>query len=157
MSILSSNRLDENQIFHSISNFLSKVQVICLLRTYGGDKAKGISIECLFAYILSKVFRASSFYMQQQDSKWQKRFSKNTYYHFLNNPHMNWLHFTKRLAIRIIQRFLISLTSENQKSCFVIDDFLYERAGYKRAELAARVFAHVSMRYKKGFRLLTLG
>lgn len=29
MSILSSNRLDENQIFHSISNFLSKVQVIC--------------------------------------------------------------------------------------------------------------------------------
>ncbi|WP_440336083.1 transposase [Megasphaera sp.] len=49
------------------------------------------------------------------------------------------------------------LTSENRKACFVIDDSLYERAGYKRTELAARVFDHVSMRYKKGFRLLTLG
>lgn len=49
------------------------------------------------------------------------------------------------------------LTSENWKACFVIDDSLYERAGYKRTELAARVFDHVSMRYKKGFRLLTLG
>lgn len=79
MSILSSNRLNENQISHSISNFLSKFQVIRLFRACGGDKAKGISVECLFAYILSNVFRASSFYMQQRDSKWQKRFSSNTY------------------------------------------------------------------------------
>lgn len=107
MSILSSNRLDENQISHSISHFLSKFQVIRLFRACGGDKAKGISVECLFAYILSNVFHASSFYMQQRDSKWQKRFSKNTYYRFLNNPHVNWLHFTTRLAARIIQRFLI--------------------------------------------------
>ena len=97
MSILSSNRLNENQISHSISNFLSNFQVIRLSRTCGGDKAKGISVECLFAYILSNVFHASSFYMQQRDSKWQKRFSKNTYYRFLDNPHVNWLHFTTRL------------------------------------------------------------
>lgn len=70
---------------------------------------------------------------------------------------MNWLHFTARLAARIIQIFLKPLTSENLKACFVIDDSLYERAGYKRTELAARVFDHVSMRYKKGFRLLILG
>lgn len=79
MSILSSNRLNENQISHYIFNFLSNFQVIRLFRACGGDKAKGISVECLFAYILSNVFRASSFYMQQRDSKWQKRFSKNTY------------------------------------------------------------------------------
>lgn len=79
MSILSSNRLNENQISHSISNFLSNFQVTRLFRACGGDKAKGISVECLFAYILSNVFRASSFYMQQRDSKLQKRFSKNTY------------------------------------------------------------------------------
>ncbi len=63
MSILSSNRLNENQISHSISNFLSNFQVIRLFRACGGDKAKGISVECLFAYILSNVFHASSFYI----------------------------------------------------------------------------------------------
>jgi hypothetical protein len=44
MSILSSNRLNENQISHSISNFLSNFQVIRLFRACGGDKAKGISV-----------------------------------------------------------------------------------------------------------------
>ena len=34
---------------------------------------------------------------------------------------------------------------------------MYERAGVKRTELASWVFDHVSMRCKKGFRLLTLG
>lgn len=83
--------------------------------------------------------------------------SKNTYYRFLADPHVNWLHFTMRLAVRIIEQFLKPLTSEERRDCFVIDDSLYERTGYKRTKLAARVFDHVSMRYKKEFRLLTLG
>ena len=44
-----------------------------------------------------------------------------------------------------------------RSTVFIIDDSLYERAGFKRTELASRVFDHVSMRFKKGFRLLTLG
>ena len=48
-------------------------------------------------------------------------------------------------------------TSDARDNCFVIDDTLYERAGFKRTELASRVFDHVSKRFKKGFRLLTLG
>lgn len=44
MSILSSNRLNENQISYSISNFLLSFQVIRLFRACGGDKAKGISV-----------------------------------------------------------------------------------------------------------------
>lgn len=81
----------------------------------------------------------------------------NSISRFLANPHVNWLHFTTRLAVRIIEQFLKPLTSAERRDCFVIDDSLYERSGYKRTELAARVFDHVSMRYKKGFRLLTLG
>ena len=107
--------------------------------------------------ILGNAFRSSSFYMQQRMQELRECFSKNTYYRFFANPHVNWLHFTTRLAVRIIEQFLKPLTSENRRECFVIDDSLYERAGYKRTELAARVFDHVSMRYKKGFRLLTLG
>ena len=73
------------------------------------------------------------------------------------SPRTNWLRFTTLLSARIINRHLRNLTSENRDDCFVIDDSLYERTGFKRTELASRVFDHVSMRYKKGFRLLTLG
>ena len=157
MSILSSNHPVENQVSNSISRFLSDFQVIRIFRACGCAKAKGISIDFLFAYILGNAFRSSSFYTQQRMQELQGCFSKNTYYRFLANPHVNWLHFTTRLAVRIIVQFLKPLTSENRKACFVIDDSLYERTGYKRTELAARVFDHVSMQYKKGFRLLTLG
>ncbi len=157
MSILSSNHPVENQVSNSISRFLSDFQVIRIFHACDCAKAKGISIDFLFAYILGNAFRSSSFYTQQRMQELQGCFSKNTYYRFLANPHVNWLHFTTRLAVMIIEQFLKPLTSENRKACFVIDDSLYERTGYKRTELAARVFDHVSMQYKKGFRLLTLG
>ena len=73
------------------------------------------------------------------------------------SPRTNWLRFTTLLSARIINGHLRDLTSENRDDCFVIDDSLYERTGFKRTELASRVFDHVSMRFKKGFRLLTLG
>ena len=132
MSILSSNHPVENQVANSISRFLSDFQVIRLFRACGCVKTKGISVEFLFAYILGNAFRSSSFYMQQRMQELRGCFSKNTYYRFLANPHVNWLHFTTRLAVRIIEQFLKPLTSENRRECFVIDDSLYERAGYKR-------------------------
>lgn len=49
------------------------------------------------------------------------------------------------------------LTSENRKDVFIIDDTLFARCGYKCTEMVARVFDHADMRYRKGFRLLTLG
>ena len=55
MSILSSNHPVENQVANSISRFLSDFQVIHIFRTCGCVKAKGISVEFLFAYILGNV------------------------------------------------------------------------------------------------------
>jgi hypothetical protein len=98
-----------------------------------------------------------SFYMQHKLGKVREGFSKNTYYRFLMNPRTNWLRFTTMLSERIINGHIRPLTSENRDDCFVIDDSLYERAGFKRTELASWVFDHVSMRCKKGFRLRTLG
>ena len=140
MSILSSNHPVENQVSNSISRFLSDFQVIRLFRACGCVKMKGISVEFLFTYILGNAFRSSSFYMQQRMQELRGCFSKNTYYRFLANPHVNWLHFTTRLAVRIIEQFLKPLTSENRRECFVIDDSLYERAGYKLCALAASAF-----------------
>ena len=111
----------------------------------------------LFTYILSNVFRMGSFYMQKRVGSFHEEFSKNTYYRFFQNVHANWLRFTTMLSERIVNQHLRPLTSDSREDCFVIDDTLYERAGYKRTELAARVFDHVGMRFRKGFRLLTLG
>ena len=40
---------------------------------------------------------------------------------------------------------------------FIIDDTMFNRTSCKKTELGSRVFDHVEMKYRKGFRLLTLG
>ena len=157
MSIVSLESADEKNVSASILNFLTAYGVISLLGKCGGAKLKGVPVKALFTYTLTNVFRTGSFYMQNKMGKVLGGFSKNTYYRFLMSPRTNWLRFTTLLSARIINGHLRDLTSENRDDCFVIDDSLYERAGFKRTELASRVFDHVSMRYKKGFRLLTLG
>ena len=157
MSIVSLESTDEKNVSCSIANFLAAYGIISLLSQCGGSKLKGIPVKELFAYTLTNAFRMGSFYMQQKLGNVRENFSKNTYYRFIMSPRTNWLRFTTLLSERIINRHIRPLTSENRDDCFVIDDSLYERAGYKRTELASRVFDHVSMQYKAGFRLLTLG
>lgn len=40
---------------------------------------------------------------------------------------------------------------------FIIDDTLFNRTSCKKTELGSKVFDHVEMKFRKGFRLLTLG
>ena len=157
MSIVSLESTDEKNISTSIVQFLTTYGIISLLSRCGGSKLKGVSVRSLFAYTLTKALRMGSFYMQQRMGQIREGFSKNTYYRFIMSPRTNWLRFTTLLSERIINEHIRPLTSENRDDCFVIDDSLYERAGYKHTEYASRVFDHVSMRHKKGFRLLTLG
>ncbi|UNL39502.1 transposase, partial [Lactobacillus delbrueckii] len=56
----------------------------------------------------------------------------NTYYRFMQNPHINWLRFTILLAERIVNGHLKDLTSDQRADCFVFDDSLYSRTGYKK-------------------------
>ena len=157
MSIVSLESADEKNVSASIVNFLTAYGILSLLSKCGGSKLKGIPLKELFTYTLTNAFRMGSFYMQHKLGKVRESFSKNTYYRFLMNPRTNWLRFTTMLSERIINGHIRPLTSENRDDCFVIDDSLYERTGFKRTELASWVFDHVSMRCKKGFRLLTLG
>ena len=157
MSIVSRESRDEKNISHAIANFLTAYGILRLLRKCGGAKLKGVPVNDLFTYTLTNAFRMGSFYMQNKLGQVREGFSKNNYYRFLMNPRTNWLRFTTMLSARIINAHIRPLTSENRDDCFVIDDSLYERAGVKRTELASWVFDHVSMRCKKGFRLLTLG
>lgn len=157
MSIVSRESKDEKSISTAIANFLTAYGILTLLNQCGGSKLKGVPVKELFTYTLTNAFRMGSFYMQNKLGHIRAGFSKNTYYRFIMSPRTNWLRFTTLLSERIINGHIRPLTSENRDVCFVIDDSLYERAGFKRTELASKVFDHVSMRCKKGFRLLTLG
>ncbi|MGN0323045.1 MAG: transposase, partial [Oliverpabstia sp.] len=84
-------------------------------------------------------------------------FCKNTVYRFLNNTKTNWQRFTTLLSARIINNFMKPLTSDNRKDVFIIDDSLFDRSRSCKTELLARVFDHCSMKYKRGYRMLTLG
>ena len=61
------------------------------------------------------------------------------------------------LSERIVNGFMHPLTDKKREDIFVIDDSAYHKRGYKKTELVAKVFDHVSMKYIKGFRMLSLG
>lgn len=61
------------------------------------------------------------------------------------------------LSERNINRTIRPLTSKERKDVFIIDDTLFARTGGKKTELCSKVFDHESMKYRRGYRLLTLG
>ena len=95
-------------------------------------------------------------YMQQKTGSFKEKFSKNTFYRFLNNPKTNWLRFTTLLSKKVAD-MVEPLTGDDRVNAFVVDDSLYERTSCKKTELGSRLFDHTSMKYRKGFRLMTLG
>lgn len=95
--------------------------------------------------------------MQQRTGSFKEDFSKNTFYRFLNSTKTNWLRFTSMLASGIINDEIKVLTDEKRANVFIVDDTLFGRTSCKKTELGSRVFDHVEMKYRKGFRLLTLG
>ena len=95
-------------------------------------------------------------YMQQKTGSYKETFSKNTFYRFLNGKKTNWLRFTTLLS-KAVADTIEPLTDKNRVNAFVVDDSLFERTNCKKTELGSRVFDHTTMRYTKGYRLMTLG
>ncbi len=158
MSILTQNVIDDTEILNTIDRFFSKHHIGKLLSKCGGSKEKGVSAVSILRYRLGNIFDSrGSMYMQQRVGSFKEGFSRNTYYRFLNSVKTNWLRFTTLLSTSIINDEINGLTDEKRVSTFIIDDSLFGRSSCKMTELGSRVFDHVEMRYKKGFRLLTLG
>ena len=147
---------DGQKLFHAISSFFSTFEIGKLLRKCNAQKEKGIPVLDIFKYKLCNVFRDRSMYMQQKTGSFRESFSKNTFYRFLNSPKTNWLRFTTLLSKKVADT-VEPLTSDDRVNAFVIDDSLFERTSCKKTELGSRVFDHVSMKYRKGYRLMTLG
>ena len=156
MTIISQTDRDFQRATDTVSIFLRTFHIASLLRAVGAAKRKGVAVMDIFRFILANVFTSRSMYRQMLSNSSGAGFSKNACYRFLNNASVNWTKFTIALSALIAER-VRPLTEENRADAFIIDDTLYERTSAKRTELAARVFDHNEHRYKKGFRLLTIG
>lgn len=137
-------------------HFFSTFRIGNLLHKCNAQKEKGVPVIDIFKYKLCNVFADRSMYMQQKTGSFKESFSKNTFYRFLNSPKTNWLRFTTLLSKKVADA-VEPLTSEDRVNAFVVDDSLFERTSCKQTELGSRVFDHTSMKYCKGFRLMTLG
>ena len=157
MSSIPHSEGNENEISNSVTNFMNKFQIGKLLFKCNAGKAKGIPVIEVFRYLFCLIFSNRSMYMQRKTGTFDGSFCKNTVYRFLNNAKINWFRFTTLLSSRIINDFMKPLTGENRKDVFVIDDSLFDRSRSKKTELLAKVFGHCSMKYKNGYRMLTLG
>ena len=147
---------DGQNLFHAISSFFCTFEIGKLLRKCNAQKEKGVPVLDIFKYKLCNVFSDRSMYMQQKTGSFRESFSKNTFYRFLNSPKTNWLRFTTLLSKKVADT-VEPLTDDDRVNAFVVDDSLFERTSCKKTELGSRVFDHVSMKFRKGYRLMTLG
>lgn len=149
---------DQNgqELFNAITSFFHTFGIGNLLRKCNAQKEKGVPVLDIFKYKLCNVFADRSMYMQQKTGAFREAFSKNTFYRFLNDPKTNWLRFTTLLSKKVADK-VIPLTDDARVNAYVVDDSLFERTSCKRTELGSKVFDHVSMKYRKGYRLMTLG
>lgn len=157
MSSISRSAENEKQLSDSIAHFFKDFSLCKILFRCNAGKEKGIPVMDVFRYIFAQVFADRSMYMQMKTGTFDAGFCKNTVYRFLNCTRINWIRFTTLLSEKIINEFMKPLTSDDRKDVFIVDDSLYDRSRSKKTELLANVFDHCSMKYKRGYRMLTLG
>ena len=156
-SIAQSGEKDQREIKATLKKFFADYGIARLLRSCRGEKQKGFSAFEIFRYLLCLVFSDRSMYMQIVTKQYSEAFGKNTVYRFLSAAKTNWERFLLMLSERIINRTIRPLTGEERKDVFIFDDTLFSRTGGKKTELCSKVFDHVSMKYRRVYRLLTLG
>ena len=157
MSSIPRNSENENNVLDFVTNFIAEFHIGKLLFKCNAGKEKGIPVMDIFRYLFCLLFSDRSMYMQRKTGVFKEAFSKNTVYRFLNSTKTNWQKFTTLLSANIINEFMKPLTSDDRKDVFIIDDSLFDRSRSKKTELLAKVFDHCSMKYKRGYRMLTLG
>ena len=156
-TITETNENEKGEIGASLKKFFDDYKLAGLLKTCHAEKQKGHPALDIFRYLLCLVFCDRSMYMQVHTGRLNENFGKNTVYRFLNSARTNWERFVCTISERIINGTLRRLTAPDRKDAFIIDDTLFSRTGGKKTQLCSRVFDHVEMKMKAGFRLLTLG
>lgn len=147
----------ENQFKSTIDIFFRKNKINALLKQSNFSKEKGFPCGSIFKFIFLLVFTGKNLFRTLDSKNTETSFAKDTVYRFLNSTHFNWRKFLFLLSSSIIKNELEALTSKDRVNVLIVDDSFYSRTRSKSVELLAKVFDHVDRRYKKGFRMLTLG
>ena len=157
MNTIIPNTDTEKKFNSTINRFFKNYKVNSLLRQSNFRKEKGFSCTLIFRFIFMLIFTGKNLFRTLDSSNTKVDFSKDTIYRFLNSTRYNWRKFLLLLSSSIIKNEVKSLTSDDRVNVLIIDDSFYSRARSKSVELLANVFDHVDRKYKKGFRMLTLG
>ena len=154
-TIISQQMLEAQEANDSVRAFVQRFKVGKLLHTCRAHKEKGFSVVKIFVYLLCGMFSPISTYMSMRIGSYKEAFGKNTIYRFCNNASINWHRFIRLLSERVISSFIRPATSDKRIEYFIFDDTPFAKSGKKTA-LVSKFFNHVSMKYEKGFRILTL-
>lgn len=134
----------------------STLKVISMLRSAGIRKSHGIPVIEVFKFLVLLVFQGKNLYRFLEAVRSSATFSKNSVYRLLNGTKYNWRRFTHALSARAIG-FIAPLTRPERVNVLILDDTIIPRNRSKSVELLAKVHDHTSMKFKKGFTMLTLG
>ena len=157
MKIITQKYEIDNTVSSKISSFFKVYRVGSILKASNGCKSKGIAAVAIFQYIFSLVFFNRSMYMEMMSEKRLNSFAKDAVYRFIKSANINWLRFTTMLSSRIVNTTIEKLTDEERINVLIIDDTMFERNKSKNVELLSKVYDHANSKFRKGFRLLTLG
>jgi len=156
MTIVPQQNTNEKQIISVINKFFKDFRIGALLKQSNFFKESGVPCLQVLKYLFRLIFTGKSLFIAL-DSEDKPEFSKNVVYRLLNSVRYNWHKFLLLLASTVIKDKIEPLTSDERVNVFIVDDSLYERPRSKEVELLARVKDHTDGRYKRGFRMLTLG
>lgn len=134
--------------------FFKEYKIARLLKQSNITKQAGVTVLDVFRFIFGLVFtrRSLNRCLNQSDIG----FGKDTVYRFLTPSRNNWRRFLLLPSSSAIQR-ITRLTSDDRADVLIVDDSLFSRNRSKKIELLARVYDHVSHKFDRGFRMLSLG
>ena len=129
-SMLPEKTTAENKSASYAANFFKELRIGQALRKSNFSKQGGFSCKDLLQFLVTLVFSGKNLWRYLDSDAGAAPFQKDAVYRFLNDCHYNWRKFLLFLSSKIIRTRIVPLT---------------------------RVFDHVSNRYVRGFRMLTLG
>ena len=156
MTSISENFIEEKDLDNKINNFFKRFRLSQVMRRCNFVKEQGIACIVVFQFIFNLIFAREKLNPNLEINKDNKAFDKDVVYRFLACEKYNWMKFLIIIAISIIM-YIDSLTGKDRKNVLIWDDSYFDRNRSKYVELLARVYDHTDGKYKKGFRMLTLG
>ncbi len=139
-----------------VNKFFDRYKIGTIIKKSNFNKVKGFSPTFLFKLIFVMVFVTKTMHNLLQSGYENEHPHKDTIYRFLNSTRYNWRKFLSLLSIAVVESLSI-LTSRDRVEVLILDDSLFGRDRSKAVELLAKVYDHAEKKYRKGFRMLTLG